>query len=98
MFVACGKQLREIEGNITLPTSLPFNETSYFCSWTFKPPEYINGSATDNSTGVTLTIKVSSNFQNSPAEEVHSHLDTCSPPLTQFIELSGKKEITNQLH
>ncbi|EFN66210.1 Cubilin [Camponotus floridanus] len=52
----CGGNLRQLEGNITGPTSLPFNQTSYVCYWILEPPESMVGSIYDNR--LTLTIKV----------------------------------------
>ncbi|KAH0948163.1 hypothetical protein HN011_006977 [Eciton burchellii] len=52
----CGGHLREIAGNITSPSGLPFNESSYVCNWKLEPPESMIDLA--NNTGLTMTIKI----------------------------------------
>lgn len=79
---ACGESLRELDGNITGPVNLPFNETSYICHWTLEPPEYLMNSVND--TGVTLTLEVTGDLG---ATNSSSFSIPCEFP--QYIELSG---------
>ncbi|XP_050461753.1 cubilin-like [Cataglyphis hispanica] len=78
----CGGNLRQLEGNITGPTSLPFNQTSYVCYWTLEPPENMIGSIYDNRT--TLTIKVTGYLGRS---ENHANIVRRNCIYNQFIEL-----------
>lgn len=84
-FVACGASLRELEGNITGPTTLPFNQTSYVCHWKLEPPE--NMISLSNDTGLTLTIKVTGNLGGHESE--NNIKRNCFFP--QYIELQGKR-------
>lgn len=82
---ACGGNLRQLEGNITGPTSLPFNQSSYVCNWILEPPENMVGPIYDNR--LTLTIKVTGylgRFENRPG----IIRKNCIVP--QFIKLQGK--------
>lgn len=82
---ACGGNLRQLEGNITGPTSLPFNQSSYACYWILEPPESMVGSTYDNR--LTLTIKVTGylgRFDN------RASIIRKNCILPQFIELQGK--------
>nr|XP_012218853.1 PREDICTED: cubilin-like [Linepithema humile] len=77
----CGASLRELEGNITGPTTLPFNQTSYVCNWKLEPPE--NMISLSNDTGLTLTIKVTGNLGGHESE--NNIKRNCFFP--QYIEL-----------
>jgi len=76
--------LREVEGNITGPTSLPFNQSSYVCHWRLEPPENMIASVADS--GLTLTIKVSG-FLGGPERIAFSRRNCIYP---QYIEVQGK--------
>lgn len=88
---ACGGNLRQLEGNITGPTSLPFNQTSYACYWILEPPESMVGSISDNR--LTLTIKVTGYLGRSENRAGIIRKNCIRP---QFIELQGKIKNTIQ--
>ncbi|XP_039305004.1 cubilin isoform X2 [Solenopsis invicta] len=78
----CGRNLREIEGNITGPTKLPFNQSSYICHWKLEPPENMVAS-TD---GLTLSLKVTGILGGPSYREFSNHIRRqCIYP--QYIEL-----------
>ncbi|XP_011637168.1 cubilin-like [Pogonomyrmex barbatus] len=52
----CSGLVRQVEGNLTGPTNLPFNETSFVCHWRLQPPEYMISLI--NSSGLTLSVRV----------------------------------------
>lgn len=83
--VACGGILRQLEGNITGPTSLPFNQSSYVCFWTLEPPESMT-TIYDNR--LTLTIKVVGYLGRSE-NRVNLIRENCIYP--KYIELLGKE-------
>jgi len=90
-FVACGGHLREIAGNITSPSGLPFNESSYVCNWKLEPPESMIDLA--NNTGLTMTIKIIgflSGSNNVQDLMMRSMPRNCLLP--QYIELQGKRK------
>ncbi|XP_012062648.1 PREDICTED: cubilin [Atta cephalotes] len=79
----CGGSLRTIEGNITGPTSPPFNQSSYVCNWKLEPPENMISSVGD--TRLTLTIKVTGILGGSE----HSQIIRRSCIYPQYIEIHG---------
>jgi len=83
LFVACGASLREVEGNLTGPTTLPFNQTSYVCHWKLQPPENMIGQF--NGTGLTLTLRVIGNMSGHESNIKKKCFST------QYIELHGKR-------
>lgn len=93
LYVACGGNLRELEGVITGPTNLPFNETSYVCYWTLEPPENMISSANDSS--MTMTIKV--NGYLGGFESRSTNKKNCLSSQFQLIELEGKTIDTIQV-
>lgn len=82
--VACGGSLRNVEGNITGPTSLPFNQSSYVCHWRLEPPENMIVPGADSL--FTLTIKLTGHF--SGPERASIIRKNCIYP--QYIEIHGK--------
>lgn len=82
MPVACGKVLMGLEGNITGPTSQPFNESSYVCNWRLVSPEY--AVKLDNNTSMTLMIKVTGYLGGYRTTSGRNCI------LTQYLELRGK--------
>ncbi|XP_066598353.1 cubilin-like [Prorops nasuta] len=58
----CGALLKEAEGRLSVPSTLPFNETSYYCLWKLEPPE--NFISSTNDTGLTLSLKISGALGN----------------------------------
>jgi len=91
-FVACGGHLREIAGNITSPSGLPFNESSYVCNWKLEPPESMIDLA--NNTGLTMTIKIIRflSGSNSVVQDLMMRSMPRNCLLPQYIELQGKKK------
>lgn len=79
--LACGGNLTEIKGNITGPTNLPFNQSSFVCNWKLMPPENM---ISNNS--LTMTIKVTG-LLGGP-ERTNIIRRNCIYP--QYIELHGK--------
>ena len=81
--LACGGIIRGVRGNVSAPTARPFNESSYFCSWSIEAPESITNN--ENSTGVTLSIKVTGNVGGTAR---YSFSRFCYN--YQYISLAGK--------
>ncbi|XP_029168402.1 cubilin-like [Nylanderia fulva] len=83
----CGGHLRQLEGNITTPTSLPFNQTSFVCYWKLEPPENMIGSIYDNR--MTLSIKIMGYLSRS--DNVSIIRRDCIYPIYVELEDFGRK-------
>lgn len=81
--LACGGIIRDVKGNLSAPTAPPFNESSYFCSWSMEAPESMTNN--ENSTEVTLSLKVTGNVGGTAR---YSFSRFCYN--YQYISLSGK--------
>jgi hypothetical protein len=74
-----------VEGNITGPTTLPFNQTSYVCHWKLEPPENMI-SQFNGTDGLTLTLQVTGNLGGYDNENIRRNCFS-----SQYIELHGKR-------
>ncbi|KAL0113327.1 hypothetical protein PUN28_012468 [Cardiocondyla obscurior] len=78
----CGGSLKEESGNITGPTSLPFNQSSYVCHWKLEPPDNMIIPFTNNR--LTLTIKITGILGGSERAFIRKN---CI--YSQYVEVQG---------